>query len=151
MLDHGIRSEVLANPVGSAKGRFDGNRFDIDPAGVSCLTFLAEDRGEATDIIAWSPDTGQIGSWFGTAFALGDLAQIWNPATYFGGDALAIHADPLAWLKYRQGLCITNPKLAWSYLHTAPRIIAVDEAMAGQLAEWLKPPMLPTPKIFIRE
>jgi hypothetical protein len=59
---------------------------------------------------------------------------------------------PLAWLKSnRQGLCITNRKLARSYLHNAPRIIAVDEATAGQLAEWLKPPVLPTPKIFIRE
>jgi hypothetical protein len=73
----------------------------------NCNTF------SLADIVSWCPKSGQIASWLGTAFCLGDTDQIWNPATYFGGNDLAIHADPLAWLKSnRQGLCIINPKLA---------------------------------------
>lgn len=84
--------------VGGGRAAFHGNAFEFDAHGVPVITFRAEDRGEVNDLIAWDPTKGRLASWRGLGFCLGDLDEVFNPATYFGGGALWAHEAPLEWL-----------------------------------------------------
>jgi hypothetical protein len=116
-------------PIGAAQVRFlDGGTFTVSGTdGTGALTFRVQNvDGDDFDLVAWSPGAAQIGSWYGRAFALG---QDWidNPATYFAGDALRVHAGPLAWLKAnRDGICIIKPELTYAMLRSVPRVSFAD-------------------------
>jgi hypothetical protein len=147
-LDQGLSPDVLW-PISGAKVLFDGPRFSLDEEGERAFTFRALDRGKAVDLIAWNPRTGSLGSYRGQAFCLGDLDDIFNPATYFGEDALRVHATPLDWLKAaREGIVIVRPDLAPAYLSNCQRIRCSNAAYARQLEGWLQP-HTPTVEILV--
>jgi hypothetical protein len=97
LLDQGIDEKALW-PISGATVHFDAPTFELNDSGERALIFRAEDRGELIDLIAWQPRTGALASWRGQAFCLGDVDDIFNPVTYFAGDALHVHAKPLDWL-----------------------------------------------------
>jgi hypothetical protein len=132
-------------PIGATWVRFldDDGTFDAasTEAGTKALTFRVSNvDGEDIDLAAWSPRTGQTGLWYGRGFALGQ-DQIDNPATYFDGDALRVHADPLAWLKAdRDGICIIRPELTYAMLRHVQRVSFADFDTAKKFEAWIKPP-----------
>jgi len=81
LFDQGVVRETALWPISGATVRFDGPNFHRDHEGERALSFRAEDRGEVRDLIAWQPRTGALASWRGQAFCLGDLDDIFNPAT----------------------------------------------------------------------
>jgi len=138
-LNHGVSPDVLW-PISGATVHFDGPRFSLNEEGERAFTFRALDRGKLIDLIAWSPRTGSIGTWRGQAFCLGDLDEIFNPATYFAGDALRVHATPLDWLLAdREGIVIVRPDLAPAYLANCQRIRCSNPTHVRQVEHWLKP------------
>ena len=147
LLNHGVSPEAIIepHPVGAAWVRFLGDAtFEAvkgtEPQALRALTFRIVDGDEVVDLAAWSPRTGQIGNWRGVGFALGQDA-IFNPATFFDGGALRLHATPLEWLQAnRDGICIVRPKLTYAMLHQVPRICAADPQLAEQIPQWLQPP-----------
>jgi hypothetical protein len=154
LLHHGIAAAALTEswPIGAATVCFHdgGGTFDIDAAGGRALTFRATDRDDVIDLIAWQPRTDQLASWRGAAFCLGDLDDIWNPATWFDGDGLHIHRSPLDWLKAdRNGIVILQPKLCWAYLRNVQSVICSDIEHGDAVKRWIKPPR-PQTKIFIK-
>jgi hypothetical protein len=139
LLDQGVSDEALW-PISGATVRFDGATFDLDHEGERALTFRALDCGKAFDVIAWQPCTGAFGSWRGQAFCLGDQDDIFNPGTYFAGNALRIHASPLEWLRAdREGIVIVRPDLASAYLANCQRISFANADHARQAEKWLEP------------
>jgi hypothetical protein len=124
LLEQGVSDEALW-PISGATVRFDSATFDLDAEGERALVFRAEDRDEVIDLIGWQPHTGALASWRGQAFCLGDIDDIFNPATYFDGGALRVHATPLDWLlANRDGIVIVQPDLAPAYLETASAFAA---------------------------
>ena len=132
-------------PIRAAKVVFlDKQTFDFDAAGARVL-LLTEEH----DLIAWKPDGRTLASWRGVAFALGEDA-IGNPASYFMGDALWVHRDPLAWLKAdREGIVIVQPRFTYAYLRHTPRLAFSSATHARQVQAWLQPPK-PKVKFLIK-
>jgi hypothetical protein len=148
LLDQGLNDNALW-PISGATVRFDGGTFDLASDGERALTFRAEDCGEVVDLIAWQPRTNQLASWFGQAFCLGDVDDIFNPATYFAGDALHVYETPLQWLQAeRKGVVIVRPDLAHAYLANSQRLAFSDARFAQVVKAWLQPPK-PTVEIFV--
>lgn len=143
------RSAILRpRPIGATNVTFGGKAFDVDPHGERVLTFLVEDCGEAIDIAAWQPRTGQLATWLGTGFAIGQEA-ILNPATYFADGALHVYETPLQWLlANRDGIVIVRPDLAHAYLANCQRLVCPDARFARKVRQWLEPPK-PTAEIFV--
>jgi hypothetical protein len=148
LLNQGVSDKALW-PISGATVRFDDTTFGLDHEGERALTFRGEDRGEVIDLIAWQPLTGALASWRGQAFCLGDLDDISNPATYFAGDALRVHATPLDWLLAdREGIVIVRSDLAPAHLANCQRIRCSNEAHARRVEKWLKP-RKPTVEILV--
>ena len=146
LIDEGVSDGALW-PISGATVHFDRGTFEIDDTGERALTFRAEERGEVIDLIAWQPLTGKLASWRGQAFCLGDLDDVFNPATYFGGDSLLVHETPLQWLQAaREGIVILRQDLVHAYLADRQRIVCSDAAHARQIERWLEPPK---PKVEI--
>src|SRR5262245_62163027 len=136
LIGQGVSEDVLW-PISGATLRFDGPRFAINEDGERALIFRALDRGKAFDLVGWNPRTGSLGSWRGQAFCLGDLDDIFNPATYFAGGALRVHATPLDWLLAdRDGIVIVQPDLAPAYLANCQRIRCSNQVHARQVETW---------------
>ena len=151
LLDQGIDDDAMALPwpVRGARVRFDRDTFDFDLDGGRALTFRSSDRGETIDLIAWQPQTGKLASWRGVAFCVGDVDDIFNPATYFAGSALHVHKTPLEWLlANRQGIVIVRPDLAHAYLANRQRIVCPDARFAREVEAWVQPPK-PIVEIFV--
>lgn len=82
--------------------------------------------------------TGKIGTWRSAAFCLGDQDQIFNPASYFGGDCLEVHASPLEWLRSgRQGIVIVTPKLTQAFLGSVSRLMFANAGHKRLVRRWL--------------
>jgi hypothetical protein len=143
------RSAILRPwPIGATTVKFDGDTFELDPNGERVLTFLVEDCGEAMDIAAWHPRTGQLATWLGAGFAIGQ-GVIFNPATYFADGALHVYETPLQWLQAeREGIVIVQPDMAHAYLANCQRLAFSDAAHARQVERWIQPPK-PTVEIFV--
>ncbi len=145
LLDMGIGDDALTLPWpirGSAVRFQRGGLFDFqDDDGSRAIIFRAEDRGECIDLIAWSPRSGKIAAWRNKAFCLGDLDQLFNPATWFMGGTLKVHKWPLEWLRAnRQGVCIVRPEFTYAYLRHCPRLRFADAVHARRVRSWLQPP-----------
>ena len=150
LLDQGLNENALW-PISGVTVRFDRNTFGLDDTGERALTFRAEDSGEVIDLIAWQPRTGALASWRGQAFCLGDLDEIYNPATYFMDGALRVHASPLEWLRAnREGIVILRPDFTYAHLRFCQRILCDDPAHAEDVEFWLRAPE-PTVKILVAE
>lgn len=105
------------------------------------IIFRAEDNGRVLDLAAWQPRSKRTAMWRASAFCIGDLEQIFNPATYFGGGALRIHSSPLGWLKARrEGIVIVDQSMCYAYLRNCQRIECEDKALARSLERWVLPP-----------
>lgn len=128
-------------PIGATKVRFDGHTFEPDPNGVRAITFAVIDYREVIDIAAWQPRTGQLASFQGQAFCLGDLDDLFNPAIYFDDGALRIHASPLEWLTAnREGIVILRPDLTYAYLQHVRRLFFANARHLRQVRSWIQPP-----------
>jgi hypothetical protein len=148
LLHQGVNESALW-PISGAPVRFDGNTFDLDPDGERVLTFRCHDCEGIIDLAAWQPQTGRLASWRGVAFCLGDVNEVFNPATYFAGGALLVHETPLQWLlAEREGIVILRPDLAHAYLANCKRLACSDPAHACLVKRWLQPPK-PTVEIFV--
>ncbi len=133
--------------IGAAHVRFDGSHFEEAEGGERVLTFVIYDCGEFIDFAAWQPRMGELATWRGAGFAIGQ-DQIFNPATYFDGGALRVHADPLAWLKAgREGIVIANAELTYAYLRDC-RLSFADPALGRAVELWREPPR-PRGDLFI--
>ena len=148
LLSQGIEEAAMGNPwvIKGAAVHFDGDTFEFASAnGVRAIIFRAEDCGETIDLVACHFRTGRLASWRGAAFCLGDLEQLFNPATCFMGGALRVHQSPLDWLRSsRDGIVILRPGMAHAYLAQCPRLVCADAAYARRVERWLERPKLST-------
>jgi hypothetical protein len=143
LLGQGVEEAAMGRPwiIRGGMVQFDDDTFEFVSTGVQAIIFRADDRGETVDLVAWDCRTGRLGSWRSSAFCLGDLDQIFNPATYFMGGALRLHRSPLEWLRAdRDGIVIVQPQLAYACLRNACRLSFTDVAHAQQVERWLEPP-----------
>ena len=147
----GVTMVAMTRPwiIGAERVSFDGKSgFDFDATGDRAMIFRAEDNGITTDLIAWSGN--KLATWRNVAFALGDASQIFNPATWFGGGGLRIHASPLEWLRaHRTGIVILKPELCWAYLRNVPRVICQNDITAALVHKHTRAPRCST-KIFVQ-
>jgi len=146
LLQQGISEPAMITPpvvLASNVVFLDGNTFDFDAGGVRAFIFR-----EPNDLIAWRPASKRVATWRSSAFALGEDA-IWNPASYFMGSALRVHADPLAWLKAdRDGVCIVQAQLTYANLRHARGLSFADPVYRRLVKRWLEPPRT-RPELFI--
>jgi len=149
----GVTMAALTRPwvVGADHVTFDDKAgFDFDAAGTRAIIFRAEDASITADLIAWSAHENRLASWRGTAFCLGDRDQCFSPASWFGGDALRIHASPLEWLRDdRVGIVILKPELCWTHLRHVPRVICPNDITAALVHKHTRAPRCTT-KIFVQ-
>ena len=138
LLAQGVSDTAMLKPTPIRAGnvRFlDGATFDFDAGAARALIFTEE-----RDLVAWSPRTGQLASWRGVAFALGEEA-VFNPASWFVGFGLHAYRLPLDWLcAGREGIVIVRPRLTYAMLRHVPRLIVEDVELGRQLRRWLRPP-----------
>ncbi|MBB2685860.1 UNVERIFIED_ORG: hypothetical protein GGD47_003463 [Rhizobium etli] len=134
---------VRPEPIRLAHGfRAADGRFDPDPSGPDWFTF-----SEAEDRVFWRPKSGELATWAGRSFALGESA-IGNAATFSFGHALHVYASPLDWLRAgREGCVIVTWRHAFDHLRDCPRI-AVDERLLPIYQRHMHPSRLP--KVFVR-
>ena len=143
LLNRGVYGPELFTPwvIRAARVRLSGRTFHFDATAEPALLFRAEDRWEVIDLIAWLPRTNALATWCSRAFCLGDQDQIFNPATWFAGDALHVHATPVEWLRAgRRGIVIVQPKFAHAMLRHCPRLVVADASQGRQLRHSLQPP-----------
>lgn len=97
--------------------------FELRPDGLPFIAFV-----ETDDVVLWNPDGGELATWTGRAFALGE-DNIVNAATYAFDCALHVHRDPLSWLQDRaRGIVVLDWRRAFDMLRDAPRI-AIGEGL----------------------
>jgi len=122
--------------------RAPDGRFDPQPEGRG---FIAFDQGD--DVVLWQPNTGELATWQGRAFALGENAII-SAATYSFDNCLVIHADPLEWLTDLHGssIVVLDWSQAFDRLRDAPRV-AIAEELLPLYQQHMRPPRMP--ELFI--
>jgi hypothetical protein len=112
---------------------------------VRAMLFLVTDAGEAVDLVAWQPRTGQLGSWRGYAWGLGQEEAFCPRIT--DHDGLHVWRTPLQWLQAgRRGLAILRPRVAAELLADAGPLIAMDLEHGQELRQALQ---RPGPRILI--
>jgi len=94
LFEQGVDENALW-PISGSTVCFDAGTFELNDDGQRALIFRAEDRAEVIDLIAWQPQTGKVASWRVQAFCLGDIDDIFNPATYFAAMLCASTRRPL--------------------------------------------------------
>ncbi|WP_392709858.1 hypothetical protein [Rhizobium ruizarguesonis] len=130
-------------PVRLAHGHkaADG-RFDLDPGGPDWFVFTERD-----DLVFWRPRTGELATWDGRAFALGEKA-IDQASTYCFGFALKIFESPLDWLRAgRDGVVILNWWGAYDGLQHCPSV-ELPESLEQHYEQHMQPRRMP--QVFIR-
>ncbi|AJC80942.1 hypothetical protein IE4803_CH03786 [Rhizobium etli bv. phaseoli str. IE4803] len=134
---------VQPHPVRLAHGRkaADG-RFEPDPTGPDWFVFC-----EWEDLVFWRPRTGEVATWAGRAFALGESA-IDNASGYALDGHLHVFADPLQWLRSgRGGIVVLDWARAFDELRHCPRI-AVAESLWSTYRLAMRPVRMP--RVFLR-
>ena len=143
LLSQGVSNRAMLQPetIRAGSVRFlDGGAFEFAEDGDRALVFRVVEFGDEVDRVAWSRKQNKLATWRGVAFALGQEA-IWNPATHFMDGVLEVHRTPLDWLMAdREGICVVQPRLAYSQLGHVERLLCPDEAHARELERWLQPP-----------
>lgn len=106
--------------------------------------FAARDRaGEMSDLVAWTPATGQIASWLGNAALLGAECSL-RPRL---SEGLPVHRTPLAWLQAeRNGVVIVDPVEAADLLYASAPLIVAERDHAAELRRSLA---RPAPRILV--
>src|SRR5262249_11418165 len=97
LLEQRIPESWLFTPwsISSSTVSIQRGRFHEDVEGDRAFIFRCTDCDSIVDLIAWHPESNRLASWLGAGFAIGDLDDIYNPATYFAGDALCVHRSPI--------------------------------------------------------
>ncbi|HLH49880.1 MAG TPA: hypothetical protein VKV96_11100 [Roseiarcus sp.] len=99
--------------------------------------------GEISDLVAWTPATGQIASWLGNAALLGAECAL-RPRL---GEGLPVHRTPLAWLQAeRNGIVIVDQVEAADLLYASAPLIVTERDHAAHLRRSLA---RPAPRILI--
>jgi hypothetical protein len=151
LIGRGVSETAMMTPtlILAANVKFLENRtFQFDAEGNRAFLFRVEDEGTGIDRVAWEPKRGELATWRGAAFALGQ-DSIFNPGSYFGDSALRVHRTPLEWLRAeRDGVVIVQPQLTYAYLRDARRLSFADLAHAQQVKRWLEPPR-PRTELFL--
>jgi hypothetical protein len=150
----GIPPDTLAGPVAVGAGYviFDDLGFEFDrhtghgTEGERAFLFLVTDHQNVVrDIVAWAPQLGQLTTWLGRAWALGE-ETIYQPRLTDHG-ALPVHHTPVGWLRFRrEGICLVRPQAAAHWLCDAGPLLAEDEAHGEQLVQILT---RPSPRILV--
>jgi len=144
LLNQGVSIETLIGltPLRTMRGVVaDDGRFDEDPEGEMFLAFP-----EAEDVVFWQPRTGELATWNGRCFALGQ-ASIDNPGTYSFDCHLNIFGDPLDWFRAgRDGCVVLDWSRAFDWLRDCPRI-AVAEEVLSQFEKHMQPAH--QPEVFV--
>lgn len=111
------------------------------------LTIAMDEEGDPFDLVAWQPRTGQIGTWRGYAWAVGQDRAL---APRIGDDlGLRVWRGILQWLQAdRDGLVIIRPRIAAELLCDAGPIVAEDVEHGQQLRRLLT---RPPPRILVPE
>ena len=137
-------------PIGATNATFDGHgHFSITTDGERVLTFVTFNAGVPIDVIAWRPRTGQTASYSGAATFLGDQDDVVNPATWFDGGDLLIHASPLEWLQAeRLGLVVIDYKMAGALVRSVQSVFCEDIEVAKKLRRAVRAASKPTVKIY---
>lgn len=138
-----MKAIIQPDPVRIAHGRkaADG-RFDPDPGGPDWFVFAERD-----DVVFWRPRTGELATWFGRAFALGEQA-IDQATTYSFGFSLNIFESPLDWLRAgRDGVVILNWGRAYDMLRHCLRV-EIPESLKERYDQYMQPRHMP--QVFIR-
>lgn len=113
-------------------------RFDPDPEGKNWFVFEEE-----CDRVFWHQKSGDIATYEGRSFALGQ-EMIGNPATTAFDQWLNIYSGPLEWLQHeRDGIVVINRGFAFDRLRDVTRM-AVAEPMLATYRKNMKPPHMPT-------
>jgi hypothetical protein len=146
---HGVPWDALYN-IKKGWVRWDDGGFDWKAGGTPALILPCRDRGEIIDLAAWG--SNWLATWKQTlspAFCVGDLEEIFNPATFFAGAGLLIHRGPLDWLRAGcAGIVVLRPELCWPYLRNVARVICTDEGVAELVHKHNRPAPSST-KIFV--
>jgi len=80
--------------------------------------------GDEADLVAWSPRSGRLAAWLGSASMLGEQNAL---AARLADPALDVHESPLAWLiAGRRGVCIIDPRRARHTLECAQPLRAAS-------------------------
>jgi len=105
-----------------ATGRRDKDGIFVeDQAGCQFLGFP-----EGSDIVFWSPRSGEIATAEGRAILLGE-DDVFAPETFALGGALDVHGSPLDWLRNAcNGVVVIDWPRAVHLLRYAPRINLPD-------------------------
>ena len=128
--------------------RFEFERYARLPrsshgeASLRAYIFLGFDLfGDPADLVAWHPDTGGLASWRGLVSLLGE-EQAFAPRLQ---EAIAVHADPIAWLREnRSGLVIVHPGRARSLLLDAGPLKTATIRQGSALRALLRQVRCPT-------
>jgi hypothetical protein len=105
----------------------------------SLLFLVTDSDGEAVDLVGWQPRTGQLGSWRGYAWGLGQ-EDVFLPR-FTDHDGLHVWRTPLEWLQAaRRGVVIFRPRLAAELLADAGPLIAMDLEHGEELRAALQRP-----------
>jgi hypothetical protein len=115
----------------------DDGILDEDPDGEQWLAFC-----EVDDVVFWQPNTGELATWNGRAFALGEEA-IYDASTYAFDCHLKIYLEPLDWLRCRcDGIVVLDWTRAFDRLRDCPRI-AVEESLLPLYRRHMRPCRMP--------
>ena len=143
LLSQGVSDRAMLEPETIRAGNvcfLDGNTFEFADDGDRALIFRVVDCGYEADLVAWSHKQNKLSTNRGVAFALGQEA-IWNPATYFMGEALKVHTTPLEWLRAdREGICIVQSRYTYPQLSHVERLQFADRDHAQRVKLWIQPP-----------
>jgi hypothetical protein len=144
LLRHGVPPMALAGdePLWVARGyKARDDRFEPEPSAERWYAF--EVRG-VDDIMFWHLASGDVASWSGRAFALGEEV-IDRAATCSFGQALNVFATPLDWLQGQRDGIVVLPGCwpsAFDRLRDAARI-AVAEEVLPLYRRFMKPARMP--------
>ena len=119
--------------------------FREEPDGNQFIAFYEEGPG---DFVFWCPATGELATWSGCTFALGE-GNVANPGTYAFDNSLHIYADPLDWLRDRgRGIVAVRWDLAFDMLRDVPRV-AVVEQLLPLYRRHMQPSCLPELSVLV--
>ncbi|NNH45506.1 hypothetical protein ELH16_08650 [Rhizobium ruizarguesonis] len=112
-------------------------RFEIDANGPDWFAFA-----EPEDVIFWRPKTGELATWAGRSFAIGEN-MICDASTYALDGHLHIFQHPRDWLRRnRDGIVIVDWNLAFDRLRDCPRI-KIAETLLPTYRKHMQPARMP--------
>lgn len=145
LVEGGVPNDMLLSLITlrTIRGhRGDDGFLDLDDAGDPFLCFYEE---TSDDVIFWSPTTGEIATWWGRAFALGE-ENIACRDSYIGDTSLYVHATPWGWLQDRgEGIVVVDWSQAFDRLRDCPRV-AVGEQVLKTYRGAMRPSL---PEVFV--